>query len=507
MAKTPGAAQERSFDFRIPILVDTLEMCRDFVFTGSGLGTYASIYPFYSKRSLREEVALHPESDWLLLSSEAGLGASLLILAWLALLCRQLIKLKDSPGWPLRWAIATAVLTAVLHGFVDVPLHRPGLGWWVMVLAAIAFSANPAPQGARNSPITRRIFVPVGVLLFLMGAGFIHAQWFGGPPGPPFLAGAAQSRIVELSCQGKPADAETLARKTLATLPMARGLYFQLGVLLYSSGAPIADVESVFSAERALDPGRPQIPYRQGEIWRQSDPLRTAELWNESLTRHERISQAGGRPDRPVWKIYQEMLSQAANDPNLVSALRLGALRGPAYRLLWLAAPATPGGLIESAAKDHGFVTTLKADQRKQFLDIWWNKANRSELEIFLQNNPDWEQEAMPTGLRDMLAAKDYASAIRAAADRNKVNLDLPNPPATENPPPADSPDVAAVFSYYFYRGNQVTARRILNESASAGSPEAVRIQAALALKEGRLPEAWKYLGIYLQLVKQPGQQ
>ncbi len=486
-------------DFRIPVYLDTLAMVRDFPLTGIGLGNYAWIYPFYSRLSLREEVAIHPESDWLLLATEAGPAALILLLCWVFLLVRSLLAQdRTTPGWPVRWGIAAAALTAIAHGLVDVPLHRAGLGWWILVLAGLGFGGIPYGGASRRGRVTtRRIFLPAGVLIFLLGAVLIHSQWFGGAPRAPFLASATTNRIVALSREGNLPGAEAAARDALDILPMARGLYFQLGLLLYSSGATISEVEAAFAVERALDPGRPQIPYDQGRIWRKTDPIRTAELWDEAIVRHEAIHLAGGRPDRPVPLVYQQMLSRSDKDQDLLNALGVIARRGAMYRLLWLAIPTTNRAFVERAAEDPDFLNALDEAGKRKFLGILEARCGREALNGFLNNRSGWDAAAWPILLRRMVASRDYVTAIRSVAERYRIALELPT--ALLDVASEPSGDPASTCAYYLQRGNTVTARRILHDAAAAGSKDAIRLQAALAMQEGNLPEAWKYLEAFLK--------
>jgi len=484
-------------DFRILIYLDTLDMVKDFPLTGIGLGNYAWVYPFYSRLSLREAVAIHPESDWLLLATEAGPSTLVLLLGWLFLLVRSLLaRDRTTPGWPVRWGIAAAALTAIAHGLVDVPLHRVGLGWWILVLAGLGLGGIPNSGASRGGLVSRRFFLPAGALVFLLGAGLILAQWFGGTPSPPFLARATLKQVVQLSREGDLAAAESAALDALDVLPMARGLYFQLGLLLYSSGATISEVESVFAVERALDPGRPQIPYDQGQIWRNTDPVRTAELWNEAIARHEAIHLAGGFPERPAWHVYQGMLGQAKKDPDLLNALGTIARRRPTYRLLWIAIPENNIAFVEQAASDPVFLDALSEAEKGMFLGILETRCGREALNGFLKNRVGWDAAAWPIRVRQMIAAHDYSTAIRTVCERYQIELKLPPAPVDASAPPGDPESACA---YYLQRGNTVTARRILADAAASGSKDAIRLQAALAVQAGNLPEAWKYLEAFLK--------
>ena len=47
--------------------------------------------------------------------------------------------------------------------------------------------------------------------------------------------------------------------------------------------------------------------------------------------------------------------------------------------------------------------------------------------------------------------------------------------------------------------GTTATGARILADAAAAGSPDAIRLQAALAMREGNLSGTWKYLEAFLK--------
>jgi len=492
---TPPDSSAINQDFRIPIYLDTLDLVKDFPFTGIGLGNYGWVYPFYSRRSLREAVAIHPESDWLLLAAEAGPAALVLLLGWLFLLVRSLLaRDRTTPGWPVRWGIVAAALTAIAHGLVDVPLHRAGLGWWILVLAGLGLGGIPDSGVSRGRRIFRRFFFPAGVFVTFLGAWLIHAQWFGGNPCPPFLAADTTNRIVALSKEGDLSGAKIIAQDALQSLPMARGLFFQLGLLLYSSGGTIAEVESVFAVERALDPGRPQIPYDQGRIWRDTDPIRTAELWDEAITRLEAIQLAGGCPQRLPY-VYREMLGRANKDTDLLNALGTIGRSRPLFRLYWLAIPTTNSAFVEQAAEDPEFLSALDESEKRIFLEILEARCGRGALDGFLKDRSGWEAVAWPIRVRRMSASRDYAAAIRAVCDRYGIDLQLPSVPADLSVPPDDP---AGASAYYLQKGNTVTARRILSDAAASGTKDAIRLQAALAMQEGNLPEVWKHLNAFL---------
>jgi O-antigen ligase len=148
--KAPAAGSALS-DFRLKVFRDASRIVRDYPITGTGLGTYGYVSPFYVDASIGEAIPIHPESDWLMAAAESGLPFVLCAAALLFVLIRDNLPMRRNETWPLRWGLAAAALAAILHGFVDVPLHRVEIGWWVLVLAGLAFG-NPSPTGTERNP-------------------------------------------------------------------------------------------------------------------------------------------------------------------------------------------------------------------------------------------------------------------------------------------------------------------------------------------------------------------
>lgn len=485
-------------DFRALIFADTVRIIREYPITGTGLGTYAYVYPFHARASMGEATALHPESDWLMVAAECGLPCIVVCLVLLVVLIRGILPMRRSSTWPLRWGCAAAVLAVLLHGLVDVPVHRVELGWWILVLAGLAFGV-PSPTGTeRNAAwvVQRLVFGICGAFFLILGVTMVRAEWFGVPPFPPYRHTVAVDQMRQLAAAGRPTEAKDLARSEIPLSPMARGLYRELGYREMKEGKDPVVADAAFAAERALNPVSAQIPLDQGRLWLRDDITRTADLWSEALRKHMALERAGAYANSV--EFYSRMLSEARGYPGLVELLGVNARLAPDLWLVWVSR-APKGAIEEAAAQDTAFLEMLDHDGRRAFLNAWWQRGDRGALEEFLRRNPSWEEAAWPVRVRAMVAAKDHRRAIEAVGDRYAIDLSMPVVPADvlsgERPPG----DLAEQVAYHLARNNPVSARRMVNESAQAREEEGLRLRCLLMVRAGEWGEAWKAMEGYLR--------
>jgi hypothetical protein len=487
-------------DLRSKIFLDTIHIIGDYPLTGTGLGTFGYVFPFYMRASIDEAMPIHPESDWLMLTAEAGIPALLFALVLLALLIRDIFRLRETGSWPLRWGVVAAALAAMLHGFVDVPIHRVELGWWILVLAGLAFG-NPALTQTEKSRawfIQRVIFGIGGAFILAAGSILIRSQWFHEHPFPPYRGKVVVEQMRKCNAQGRFQDAAAIGHSELNLSPMERGLYRELGYSELTGKGDPKIVDAAFAAERALNPISAKIPHDQGLLWIRSDPARTAPLWGEALQKQVRIQQGGGYAN--LVEYYQSLLSQGRSHPALLQALGQYATLSPDFQIVWMAI--APSVNMDDAIKDAAFLKSLTLEQRRQFLTAWFNRGAKAELEEFLRAHPDWEDAAWPVRVRRMVAQKEFAAAIAAVGSRYEIDLSLPvltsDAIQAGNPPS----DLATRVAYFVAKGNSVTARREVAESAQSKQPEGLRLRCILALQAGDAAAAWSAMDAYLQETK-----
>ena len=157
-------AQGIIYESRLDFWKDTREIIRHYRLTGSGLGTFAHVYPLY--RSVTGERFLsHAHNDYLELLAEGGIIGSGLALCFLFTVFyksfRVFSKRRDAFSIYLYIGSITAMVSLLLHSVTDFNLHIGANGLWFFFVAGIAVSA--AHTGMRQQSLETRL-VPVSPL-------------------------------------------------------------------------------------------------------------------------------------------------------------------------------------------------------------------------------------------------------------------------------------------------------------------------------------------------------
>ncbi len=116
-------AEKDPFRYRLEMAASSVRMIRDHPWQGSGLGTYASVYPAYATFDLGATVE-HAHDYWLEWAAEGGIP---LALVWLVLAVAV-----SGPAVRSIWGIG--ILAVFLHALVDYPFARFGLTAWNFAL-------------------------------------------------------------------------------------------------------------------------------------------------------------------------------------------------------------------------------------------------------------------------------------------------------------------------------------------------------------------------------------
>ncbi len=459
-------------EFRLAIYRDTLGMIRDQPWTGSGLGTFAGVFPQYRRASLVEFNALHPESDWLMLMAEAGVPAFACAALLAGLAARRLAGLREHPYWPLRWACAAAAAAAFLHGAVDVPAHRAALGWWVLALTGLALQRqNEKAEDRRRKAdwpgrVQRAVFVLAGVGALVLGGLLVRAEWFGGTAWPPFAAENAPRRMFEAYQRRDYAAGEALGRRTLRDAPLTASAYYYLGIILAVSDEEGVDqqVDEMFQAERVLDPVMPDVPRHQALAWAGYDPARQTAMLLEELGRTGRINRALGRGLAATLPYYAELVRNTAAQPDVQHSLLAAARPDPRFEAAWRQSvnPTTEQAQADRLAADAAWTGQGGAWQTDWYLQT--ERAGPSRTAA----GGAWEDAGWAVRLRQCVYAGKWQQAVEMLTRRYGISLALPEAAA----------------------GN-------------ADAVEAWRRQAAMAAHDGKWKEAWLALERYVRHTRQ----
>ncbi len=518
----PGAGRapaDPPSEFRLSIYRDTLGMIRDQPWTGSGLGTFAGVFPQYRRASLMGANALHPESDWLLLMAEAGVPAFLCAAALVGLAARRLAGLGEHPYWPLRWACAAAAAAAILHSAVDVPAHRAALGWWMLALTGLALQrqSEKTADGKRRAEwpgrVQRAVFVLAGVGSLALGGTLVRAEWFGGTALPPFAAENAAQRMFEAYQRKDYAAGIALGRRTLRAAPLTASAYYYLGILVEAaSDEEDADqqMDELFQAERVLDPVMPDVPRHQAAAWAGYDPARQTAMIIEELGRVGRIhrSLAYGLKGGAPW--YAERLANLRTQPDVQRTLMAAVRPDPQFEATWAQSlnPSLEQAGLERQAADAA----------------WTGQGGRLNPDWSLQpegagpvlpavpgsgegaaGREEWEDAAWAVRLRQRVYAGKDEQAVEMLTRRYGISLALPG--AVEGGEPGTEGGAAAVFCAAWRAGDQDGARRgLAAANVDAGEPESLEVwrwRAAVAAHDGKWKEAWLALERYVRHTRQ----
>lgn len=506
-----GGEQETPADFRMLIYRDAVDMIGDAPTTGVGLGAFAPVFPYYRRASLSEAASIHPESDWLMVAAEAGLPALVAVLVLTGLLLRRLGGTRSHPYWPLRWACVAAAAAAVLHGCIDVPVHRVALGWWILLLAGLGFQSGRPRVDRSVGLVQRTLFVLAGLGAVILGVQLVRAQWFDARPLPPFQATKAADEILALYNHQDYDGALERAQKAVEEAPMAAPLYFQLGALLLHYDGTDAEADRAFEAQRLLNPIWPSIPLQQGDAWLQIDSHRCASLWLKALERESYIDRAPTGRHQGVGLFFGSLVSRAQGAPDVQRELAKATACRPALLLAFVktANPEVVAEILSSlVSNDPAQIEQISPTQRETFLLDWYRKGNREQLTRFLLDHPAWEASAWPLRLRQLVDGQQFEQAVRITAEHYSVSLDLPDdvdPHRVESAITATG-NAAKEFQDLWRRGNTVSARRVLDDASkapgTATDPEILRIEAALSAHDSDWPAAWQAFARYLRQTK-----
>lgn len=135
---------EVSSELRLHNWQDSLEIIRDFPFTGTGLGTYEHVYPGY-KTIRSQERWEHAHNDYVEGAVETGIAglaiAAYIVFRFYRLILSGLMKRRLLEARLLSLGALTGVTGILVHSITDFNLHIGANGLYFSVLFGMALSA------------------------------------------------------------------------------------------------------------------------------------------------------------------------------------------------------------------------------------------------------------------------------------------------------------------------------------------------------------------------------
>jgi len=507
-----NTAPSLTSDARVALAKDTIRIIRDYPLTGTGAGTFASVYPFYAAASLMDKTsALHPESDWLMVAAECGLPALLVPVVALWFLWRRIPRLRSLPDgrWPLRWAFISAFLAEILHGFVDVPLHRLELGWWVMILGGIGF-ALPAAGGEVDAisvslKIQRILFLAAGAVMVLFGGWMVASQLFAVKDLPPFESINGRDRVLMRYAYAD-TSMEQLGPifrecdRLIARYPMNCEVPHQYGIFLVQEQRELPLAERLFERARKLTGFNADLAFFQGKFLIASDPKETLRIWKEALEFQMRLDEGPKSTVRRTEQLFFTMMNESASHPELMDGLWEIASVSPRLQVAWLEQPKSPVSALERTLNDRTLMAKLSRREQSRLIERWWERGGRDAVKAFVNSHPEYADAAAITRGRILVGEGKAKEACDLLIREFGVSMD-PSVTANQDPSTTRANDALAQASVYLRQGNLAMARRFLTDAQNSGaSPlECSRLDVIINMQSGNDAAAFAVLLDYLR--------
>jgi O-antigen ligase len=133
------------FLYRDQMWASAIEMARDRLWTGHGMGSFEAVYPAYARFDTGERIH-HAHNDWLEWTAEGGIHFSA---AWAAFAAWLLPRVRRMP-WML------GIFAVLAHALFDYPLAQyPILTWWVMLCSLAVLEVSARGTSGSGTPQKR----------------------------------------------------------------------------------------------------------------------------------------------------------------------------------------------------------------------------------------------------------------------------------------------------------------------------------------------------------------
>lgn len=156
----PSAAE--STGSRIEILGPTLEITRDFLPLGTGLGSFRQVYPMYEDPDqVGSTYVIHAHNDYAQWAMETGLPGILVMILFLAWWGRAVVGVwRNAESGVFAKAASIASAAVLAHSLVDFPLRTSAIaGCFAFCLALLADRRSPQAANPGDLRPTRHLVI------------------------------------------------------------------------------------------------------------------------------------------------------------------------------------------------------------------------------------------------------------------------------------------------------------------------------------------------------------
>ncbi|MEO0453722.1 MAG: O-antigen ligase family protein [Verrucomicrobiota bacterium] len=258
---------------RAEIHADAWNMVQAHPILGVGAGQFEAVFPLYRNTFTANKQVVHPESDWLWLSSESGILPILLLLVWGFYFIKESKELPHYRDSYLRLACLSILFLILVHGCIDVSAHRPGSIFPALLALALAPKIRKSGKTHARSNLALGFIVLIVCFCWLF-SGFKDLE---------------DSRLNVSSELAKtttpPIDKLEIVQRALQQNPMSAELYYFHGLAAEGSGAPQSIVDDSFNLAGLLHPYHPEVHRLIGNAYAVSDPEKAVHWWSACLSR------------------------------------------------------------------------------------------------------------------------------------------------------------------------------------------------------------------------------
>jgi O-antigen ligase len=447
---------------RLQIYQDSLSMILRRPALGVGLGNFTGFFNIARPSTGREDwYAVHPESDWLWIGAELGLGG-VLVFALLVFFAFRLY-LRESPFPVLTRAGLAIAIVFLLHSLFDVGGHRMGTVWTCLFLVGLG-AFRPASVAVYQVP---RIVLRLAGLV-LLAVVVLRIQSMGPQPWMPTRASQAAAESLVAAGRSAP-EQKALLDRALGWAPLAWRLYYQRGIVAEQAGQLSAAADD-FRRSFFLDPSSTALPVSVAEVCRQNDMAGALRAWQEALRR------SGAKRARLFRNIFDEP------DMDERTRLQLTTLAGDDPELGMIAllnqAPENFDWLRENYLAANPSLAGVSPALARRFFDLWAEAGDAAKLADEFPEHPEWQVAGWRAHARALARTGLFDAAVRAAL------ADIP-PPRLPDAKPPPLPD--ALRDYLERPQDSFAATELYLAQAAAGQNDA-----ALKTLQGlaQLPDA-----------------
>jgi hypothetical protein len=398
-------------DGRSIIFKDTLKLVSDHAGLGIGLGNFAAIFGMTNSQKDPLAVMLHPESDWLWYLAEAGWPATLAMLIGLVFLLTLTgpwaggAESSNRRSRRLRIAAAIAAMLAIMHGFVDTPIHNRAFVLVLCLVAALALSPKKL-EAARGWSL------PWLFRLAGLGCLVASAMWGLSVAGKHSYFGVsdlneAMTRAAVNVEKGAVSAALSDADHAVKMAPLASPAYTLRAQTTLAAGGSETAALMDFARARFIEPNLAIVCHEEIQTWMQvrptfamaalrellvRDPIRAsthyALMLNEVLAHHEELKPA--------------MLDLATSPHYLLYYLE--RMRGAEFK-------ATLAIFLERYPTLEG----LSKQEGADLFHTWQAVGDRDELFRQLSKHTEWHAIGWPVLAQELAARGDAGGAYKLA--------------------------------------------------------------------------------------------